>query len=233
MTETLKKQGFHVNKKKVQRIIQKLSLQVKSFTRKSRRYNSYRGKVGTVAKNRIHRRFYTTICHQKITTDTTELKYFETDNQRIVRQKKLYLDPFLDMYNNEIISYRISDKPNSVAVMDALEDAIKVTNDCPYQRTFHSDQGWAYQMKAYGHKLKDHKIFQSTSRKGNCLDNSVMENFFGLLKQEIYHGEIYRSFDELKAAIDDYIHYYNHERIKEKLNWQSPVQFREARKTAA
>ncbi len=233
ITNELKKYGFHVNKKKVQRLIKKLGLEVTAYTRKSRRYNSYRGKIGTVAKNLIHRRFYTSVCHQKITTDTTEFKYFETDTRGVVRQKKLYLDPFMDLFNSEIISYRISGKPSAVAVMEGLEEAIRLTNDCVYRRTFHSDQGWAYQMKAYGQKLKQHKIFQSMSRKGNCLDNSPIENFFSLLKQEIYHGEIYHSFDELKTAIDQYIDYYNNERMKKKLNWQSPVQFRKTYQVTA
>ena len=114
-----------------------------------------------------------------------------------------------------------------------MEDAIERTKDCPYRRTFHSDQGWAYQMKAYSYKLKDHKIFQSMSRKGNCLDNSIMENFFSLLKQKVFHGEIYRNFEELKKAIDDYIYYYNNERMKAKLNWQSPVQFRKSEQKTA
>ena len=103
------------------------------------------------------------------------------DTKGIIRQKKLYLDPFMDMFNSEILSYRISEKPNALAVMEGLEEAIQTTNDCPYRRTFHSDQGWAYQMKAYRNKLKEYKIFQSMSRKGNCLDNSLMENFFGFM----------------------------------------------------
>lgn len=114
LTKELCNRGFHVNKKKVQRLIRKLGIEVRSFTRKSRRYQSYRGKIGIIAKNRIHRRFYTSVCHQKITTDTTELKYFEPDTSVIIREKKLYLDPFLDMYNSEIISYRISEKPNAL-----------------------------------------------------------------------------------------------------------------------
>lgn len=226
MTNELRNRGFSINKKKVQRLIKKLGIKVTAYTRKSRRYNSYRGQVGAVAQNRIHRRFYTSICHQKITTDTTEFKYHEVDAKGIIRQKKLYLDPFMDMFNSEILSYRISEKPNALAVMEGLEEAIQTTNDCPYRRTFHSDQGWAYQMKAYRNKLKEYKIFQSMSRKGNCLDNSLMENFFGLLKQEIFHGKVYNCFEELKSAIDSYIYYYNSERIKQKLNWQSLVQFR-------
>jgi len=143
LKKELENQGIHVNKKKIQRLIKKLGIEVKSYTRKSRRYNSYRGKVGTVAKNRIHRRFYTNICHQKITTDTTEFKYYEVDTAGVVRQKKLYLDPFMDFYNSEILSYRISEKPNALAIMEGLEEAIQMTNDCPFRRTFHSDQGWA------------------------------------------------------------------------------------------
>lgn len=103
----LRDQGVVVNKKKVQRIMQKLSLQVTSFTRKSRKYSSYKGNIGKVAPNRIRRRFNTHIPHQKITTDTTEFKYYEVDSKGRVTTHKLYLDPFMDMYNGEIISYSI------------------------------------------------------------------------------------------------------------------------------
>ena len=75
-------------------------------------------------------------------------------------------------------------------------------------------------------ELKENNIFQSMSRKGNCYDNSVMENFFGLLKQEMYYGITYYSFKELKATIEKYIKYYNEKRIKQKLGWMSPVEYR-------
>lgn len=106
----LRNQGYIINKKKVQRIIQKLSLQVTSFTRKSRKYSSYKGKVGTIAPNRIRRRFNTHIPHQKITTDTTEFKYYEVDEKGPMIMHKLYLDPFMDMCNGEILSYGIDKK---------------------------------------------------------------------------------------------------------------------------
>ena len=208
----LSNQGYSINKKKVQRIVQKLGLQVTSYTRKSRKYSSYKGKFCTVAPNRIRRRFNTHIPHQKITTDTTEFKYYEVDEKGRMTMHKLYLDPFMDMCNGEILSYRIDKNPSAKNVMDALNDAI--------------DQGWAYQMKAYSHRLKEERIFQSMSRKGNCLDNSVMENFFGLLKQEIYYGVVYYSYEELKSEIECFIKYYNEKRIKEKLGWMSPVQYR-------
>lgn len=218
--------GFIINKKKVQRIMQKLKLQVSTYTRKSRKYSSYKGKVGKVAPNRIKRHFRTSIPYQKITTDTTEFKYYVTDSQGRLLTHKLYLDPFMDMYNGEIISYGISKTPSAENIMEALDNAIKLTASCQYRRTFHSDQGWAYQMKSYTSKLKEEGIFQSMSRKGNCHDNSVMENFFGLLKQEIYYGKTYYSYGELKQAIEDYIKYYNEKRIKERLGWLSPVQYR-------
>ena len=222
----LRNLGYCINKKKVQRIMKKLGLQVTSFTRKSCKYSSYKGKVGTVAPNRIRRRFHTHIPHQKITTDTTEFKYYEVDAKGHMRMHKLYLDPFMDMCNGEILSYGIDENPSAKNVLDALNKAIEITSDCPYRRTFHSDQGWAYQMRAYSHRLRDARIFQSMSRKGNCHDNSVMENFFGLLKQEIYYGVVYYSYEELKSEIERYIKYYNEQRIKEKLGWMSPVQYR-------
>ena len=140
--------------------------------------------------------------------------------------QKLYLDPFMDMCNGEFLSIGIDKRPSAVNVMNALNEEIEITSDCPYRRTFHSDQGWAYQMKAYSHRLKEERIFQSMSRKGNCHDNSIMENFFGILKQEIYYGVVYYSYEELRSAIEQYIKYYNEYRIKEKLEWISPVQYR-------
>lgn len=222
----LRNRKIFVNKKKVQRIMQKLCFQVTSFTRKSRRYNSYKGNVGKIAPNRINRRFNTSVPHQKITTDTTEFKYYEIDNKGRMVIKKLYLDPFLDMFNGEVLSYGISKTPSAASVLSAQKQAIEITSDCPYRRTFHSDRGWAYQMGAYSSVLKENKIFQSMSRKGNCYDNSVMENFFGILKQEMYYGTTYYSFEELKDAIERYIKYYNEKRIKEKLGWMSPVEYR-------
>lgn len=222
----LRKRGFTVNHKKILRIMKKLGITCVKFRRKSRKYSTYRGTIGRVAKNRIHRRFYTSVPHQKITTDTSEFKYYVEDTRGTLVIKKAYLDPFLDMFNGEILSYRFSERPNAKAVNDALNEAINVTSDCPFRRTIHSDQGWAYQMAQYRNRLEEMKIFQSMSRKGNCLDNSPMENFFGLMKQEMYYGKTYRSFEELKRAIDEYIHYYNYKRIKSKLNGCSPVEYR-------
>ena len=118
----LRNRKIFVNKKKIQRIMQKLGFQVTSFTRKSRKYNSYKGNVGKIAPNRINRRF--NIPHQKITTDTTEFKYYEIDNKGRMVIKKLYLDPFLDMFNGEILSYSKSKNPSASGILSAQKQAI-------------------------------------------------------------------------------------------------------------
>ena len=227
MKGELRNRGFVVNKKKIQRIMRELNLQVTSFSRKSRKYGSYKGTFGKVTPNRISRRFETSIPCQKITTDTTEFKYYENDQSSNLQIKKLYHNSFMDLYNKEIVSYKITKQLNGITIMEALADAIKATGKCPFRRNSHSDQGWAYQMKAYGAKLKKDNILQSISRKENGIDNSPIENFFGLLKQEMYYGNIFHNYKELEQEIINYIHYYNYDRIKEKLNWMSPVHYRD------
>ncbi|OFK56973.1 integrase [Globicatella sp. HMSC072A10] len=227
MHAMLVKDGWKINRKKVQRLCQELKIQVKNYGRKYRRYNSYKGAIGQIAPNRVNRRFDSSVPYQKITTDTSEFKYYEEDTAGKLQVKKLYFDPFMDLYNLEIISFKISHQPNKETMLRALEEAIEASKECPYRRTFHSDRGWAYQMKEYQALLEDHQIFQSMSRKGNCYDNAPIENFFGVMKQEMYYGKVYRSYSELEQAIIDYIRYYNEVRIKEKLSWLSPVEYRE------
>ena len=195
-----------------------LGLKCVKFQRKSR-YNSYRGTVGKVAKNRLNRRFDTPIPLQKLVTDITEFKCLDG--------QKLYLNPLLDLYNGEIISFGISNRPTLDLVLNPLNDAVEIINrEAKFRTTIHSDQGWHYQHQKWINTLKDNKIFQSMSRKATCADNAVMENFFGILKQEIYYGEELLSYHELKQKIEKYIDYYNNDRIKAKLAGLSPIQYR-------
>ena len=214
----LRTQGYVINHKKVQRIMGELDLKCVKFTRKSR-YNSYKGTVGKVAKNRLNRKFNTPIRLQKLVTDVTEFKC--TGNE------KLYLSPILDLYNGEIISFGISNRPTLDFVLEPLNQGIEVIKkEAKYRTTIHSNQGWHYQHNKWIKTLKNNKIYQSMSRKATCADNAVMENFFGILKQEMYHGEELVSYDELKRKIEEYIYYYNNVRIKQKLAGLSPVQYR-------
>ncbi|WP_230593949.1 MULTISPECIES: IS3 family transposase [Lysinibacillus] len=214
----LKAQGYIINHKKVQRIMQELDLKCEKFVRKSR-YKSYKGTVGKVAKNRLNRRFYTHYAVQKVVTDVTEFKC--TDDE------KLYLSPIMDLYNGEVIGFSMSKRPTMDFVLDSLKQALPVIRErAEYRTTIHSDQGWHYQHNKWVKTLKQNKIFQSMSRKATCADNAAMENFFGLLKQEMYYGEELVSYDVLKKKIEKYIHYYNNERIKQKLAGMSPVKYR-------
>ncbi len=93
---------------------------------------------------------------------------------------------------------------------------------------FHFNQGWQYQHQSYQQRFKNKGIKQSIPRKGNSMDNEMMENFFGLLKTEMFYNQEdkYKTIDNLIKAIDDYIYYYNHNRIKVKLKGLSPVNYR-------
>ena len=210
--------GYIVNHKKVQRLMKEMGLQCVKFGRKSRKYNAYKGTVGKVAKNRMNRRFHTKIPYQKLTTDITEFK--------CSGGKKLYLSPILDMFNGEILSYGISTSPTLEFVLNPLEEALDIVKNSKYRTTIHSDQGWHYQHDKWVKTLKGNKVFQSMSRKGNCIDNAPIESFFGILKQEMYHGEPLCTYDELKIKIEEYISLYNNKRIKKKLDGMSPVQYR-------
>lgn len=208
---------FPINHKKVQRIMRLLNL--KSLVR-PKKYQSYKGKVGKIAKNILKRNFKAQKPNQKWVTDVTEFK---------VNGEKLYLSPILDLYNQEIISYEVAKNSKYELVGKMLNKALehlKLHKKGRKKLILHSDQGWQYQMKQYQQSLKDHKVRQSMSRKGNCYDNAVIENFFGVLKSELFHVKKFESVDQLEKEIHEYIDYYNNDRIKLKLKGLSPIEYR-------
>ena len=133
-----------------------------------------------------------------------------------IKNKKIYLSPILDMFNGEIISYTISYHPDLNMAMSMLDKAFKKTN-IPEGLILHSDQGWHYQHLRYQKTLKDKHIVQSMSRKGNCLDNAMMENFFGLMKSELLYLQEWDSIEQFAKELVKYIRYYNNDRIKLRL----------------
>ena len=137
----------------------------------------------------------------------------------------MYLSPIIDLYNQEIVSYEISESPTFKSIMTMLNKAFKKVN-ITQPLLLHSDQGWQYQMKHYQHTLQNKGITQSMSRKGNCLDNAIIENFFGILKSELFYLKKYDSVFQLKKEINQYINYYNNDRIKLNLKGMSPIQYR-------
>ena len=172
-----------------------------------KKYQSYQGTYGKIAPNILSRKFTAAKPNQKWVTDVTEFN---------INGQKLYLSPILDLFNGEIIAWETTKNPNQLAVRRMVETALERLSDTD-KPILHSDQGWLYQMSCYQKQLQQHGILQSMSRKGNCLDNAVMENFFGHSKSELFYLEKFESIDQLKFKVDEYIHYYNHERIKMKL----------------
>lgn len=213
ITDELQNRAIIINHKTVLRLMKLLGL--KSIIR-VKKYKSYRGENGKIAPNILERKFKADAPNQKWATDITEFN---------ISGNKLYLSPIIDLFNQEIVSYELTERPvfNQVATM--LKKAFKkIPNNTNLM--LHSDQGWQYQMKRYQYLLKEKGIIQSMSRKGNCLDNAIIENFFGILKSEMFYTQKFKSIEQLKKEIDKYIIYYNNERIKSNLNKMSPIKYR-------
>ena len=211
----------HVNHKKVERIMRELGLFGYVSKNDAKKYSSYQGNVGKVADNIVARHFDAEEPDTLWSTDITEFYLPKCD-------RKVYLSPIKDFCDGSIVSHKCSTSPNMSLVMSMLDSAFAKHPDLK-GLVFHSDQGWQYQNPSWVERLKSMDIVQSMSRKGNCLDNSKMETFFATLKKAIWFGfeRKYESPEELVAAIDDYIRWYNEERIQVKLGGLSPLQFRE------
>lgn len=188
-----------------------------------KKYRSYKGTVGKIAPNILERDFQAEKPNEKWVTDITEFKLFG---------EKLYLSPMLDLFNGEIITYTIGSRSTYPLVSTMLEQAFERLTD-EDTLLIHSDQGWHYQMKQYRHALKERGITQSMSRKGNCYDNAVIENFFGIMKSEFLYLKEFKSVEHFKLELTKYIEYYNHKRIKAKLKGMSPAQYRTHAQQAA
>lgn len=213
ITDELQNKGIAINHKTVLRLMKLLGL--KSIVR-IRKYKSYKGENGKIAPNILERNFKSEAPNQKWATDITEFN---------VSGDKLYLSPIIDLFNQEIISYELTERPVFDQVVMMLKKAFKkIPNNT--NLLLHSDQGWQYQMRQYQYLLKKKGIIQSMSRKGNCLDNAIIENFFGTLKSEMFYTQKFKSIEQLKKEIDKYIIYYNNERIKSNLNKMSPIKYR-------
>lgn len=220
ITAELHNRGYEINHKTVQRLMKELGLRCMVRMKK---YRSYKGEVGRIAPNLLERDFRAERPEEKWVTDVTEFSLFG---------EKLYLSPILDLYSENLVSYTISDRPVLHMVTDMLEKAFAtIPNNTGL--ILHSDQGWQYQHKQYQRMLKDKGIRQSMSRKGNCLDNAVIENFFGLLKSELLYLQKFDSVAQFRSELEEYLDYYNNRRIKLKLNGLTPAQHRSQAVVAA
>lgn len=180
-------------------------LDLKAAT-KTKKYKSYRGETGKTVENLVAREFVSGKPYTKMGTDVTQFR---------ISSGKLYLSPIIDFYTREILSYDVSEHPNFKQIKNMLNKLVKEHGENIKGGILHSDQGWQYQMKYYHLFLLKHGMVQSMSRKGNCLDNSPTENFFGRMKEEMFYGNElnFTTIEELREAIKRYIEYYNNERL--------------------
>ena len=220
VTDELHTRGFSLNHKTVQRLMKELGLVCRVRIKK---YRSYKGEIGKIAPNYLERNFYAEKPNQKWVTDVTEFHVFG---------QKLYLSPILDLCSRDIVSYTISDRPVLSMVTTMLEQAFATLPDGT-GLLLHSDQGWQYQHRQYQRMLKEKGIQQSMSNKGNCLDNAVMENFFGLLKSELLYLQDFESMEHFKQELIEYLDYYNNRRIKARLKGLPPALHRQQALSAA
>ncbi len=202
---------MHLNHKTVQRLMKELGLVCRVRVKK---YRSYKGEVGKIAPNLLNRDFHAERPSQKWVTDVTEFSLFG---------QKLYLSPIVDLYNGYLVSYTISERPVLNMVTTMLAKAL-----CSHTGWNRSDSplrpGVAIPAQAVPADAQGKKgVRQSMSRKGNCLDNAVAENFFGLLKSELLYLQKFHSMEHFKQELIDYLDYYNNRRIKAKLKGLPPA----------
>ncbi len=203
--------------KRVKRLMVKMHLYAIAIRRRFK-YSSYKGTVGKIKPNLIKRNFKAIIPDRHWYSDITEFH---------LNGEKLYLSPVMDGCTQEIVAYTLNRHPVLKQVMDMLDQAYQ-KHPALNGLIFHTDQGWQYQHAAFQAWLKNHGVSQSMSRKGNSLDDGLMEGFFGILKREMFYGfeKTFKTMGELEQAIKEYIHYYNHDRIKTVLKNHTPIEYR-------
>ena len=220
ITAELHNRKIYLNHKTVRKLMKELGLVCHVRMKK---YRSYKGEIGRIAPNLLNREFEAEKPNEKWVTDVTEFHLFG---------EKIYLSPILDLYSRDLISYTIFERPVLGMVTTMLEQAFeKIPDDT--NLILHSDQGWHYQHKQYQRMLQKKGIRQSMSRKGNCLDNAVMENFFSLLKTELLYLQEFKSMNHFKQELMEYLDYYNNRRIKAKLKGLPPAIHRQQALLAA
>lgn len=211
---------FHVNEKRVYRLMKILGLE--SVCRKKKK-NYKKSKPQITAENILNRDFNSSKFGQKWLTDVTEMKYGLGG--------KAYLSAILDLADKSIVSFEIGHSNNNDLVFKTFDIAHKKYPDA--KPLFHSDRGYQYTSKKFKEKLDDANMTQSMSRVSRCIDNGPMEAFWGMLKSEMYYLKKFNSYNELETSIIEYINYYNNHRYQKRLKCMTPLEYREYLKSVA
>ena len=178
-----------------------------------------------IAENLLNREFRAEKPNEKWATDVTEFKWYEG-----IEVHKVYLSAILDLYDRRIVAFVIRDRNDNPLVFDTLDQAI--VDNPGAKPLFHSDRGFQYTNRVFHQKLMDAGMTQSMSRVGKCIDNGPMEGFWGILKRERYYGRRFADRESLVRMIENYIVYYNHQRLQRNLGVLTPMQKHELYKAA-
>ena len=219
VTAALNRLGIHKNHKTVQSLMQKIALHG-TYTKKKRRYSSYKGDVGKDADNVLNRDFSPQTPFTKFATDVSEFS---------IADGKLYLSPIIDMYSYEVVAFDVAKSPNLQQIDRMLKGSSKLINKYDIKDALvHSDQGWQYRHHFWRTWLQNHGITQSMSRKAKTHDNIMIEIFFGRMKEEMFYGKEknFKSLEQLEQEIKDYIKWYNNKRISTNLKGLTPIEYR-------
>lgn len=215
ITQLLKrKYQIKLNRNTVQRIMQKHHLQCR--VKPKRKWKS-QGESVIIAPNLLQRDFTAALPNQKWVTDITYIQYGSST---------LYLSTIMDLYNNQIVSYKLYTHQQTPLVVDTLKEALEVRGN-PNGVIIHSDQGSVYTSYSYQNLVKEKNLVSSMSRRGNCWDNAVIESFHSNLKSEEFQYVKFNSMslDKVREKVGQYIKYYNEERIQEKLGYHTPIEY--------
>lgn len=208
--------GIHVNDKRVLRICR--ARDIRSTVKYSNRGCTRQARNPQhVAENLLDRQFHAAKPNEKWLTDVTEFKWYEGTEVH-----KLYLSAILDLCDRRIVAYELSERNDNPLVFKTFDKAVRANPDA--HPLFHSDRGFQYTNRVFHKKLVQAGMTQSMSRVAHCIDNGPMEGFWGILKRERYYGRRFKSKRELSKMIQQYIHYYNTQRVQRNLGVLTPME---------
>lgn len=214
----LRKENIIISEKIVRQIMRENNLIVK--VRKAKKYSSYKGEISDPAENIINRDFHSDKPNDKVLTDITEFS---------IPAGKVYLSPIVDCFDGMVPCWTVGTNPNAELVNSMLDDYHLKLNE-EEKPTVHSDRGCHYRWPGWIERMEEYGFTRSMSKKGCSPDNSACEGFFGRMKNEMFYG---RSFigitiEAFIQMINDYIIWYNTERIKASLGYMSPMEYRQS-----
>ena len=207
------------NHKRIQRVMHEMNVHCQKYGKRTRKYDSSKGPSGKKTKNKLRRRFMTNRPLQKLVCDVTELQAGNGE--------KVYLEVIKDLYSKRILEWELSTHPTLQFSLAPLERLVAALPHTGYQITLHTDQGWQYQHRAWHRLLHEGRIRPSMSRRSTCLDNAACETVFNKLKAEMTPAKECADANILMSTIDEWINYYNEDRIQTRLGSIAPRTYEE------